>query len=70
MVNVAALMLTKARWVDSLSILRSFLPFTLVVCLGIYVVGWPFLVGLLSFSLLLIGWFLIGTYCVKDLFDC
>lgn len=70
MVNVAALVYTKGQWVDSLSILRSFLPFTVVGCLGIYMVGWPFLLGLLSFSILLIGWFLIGTCCVKDLLDC
>uniref|UniRef100_A0A5B6ZYH7 Protein REVERSION-TO-ETHYLENE SENSITIVITY1 n=1 Tax=Davidia involucrata TaxID=16924 RepID=A0A5B6ZYH7_DAVIN len=70
MINVAALVLFKGQWVDSLSILRSFLPFTVMLCLGVFMVGWPFLIGLLSFSLLLIGWFLLGTYCVKTLLEC
>ncbi|XVE53906.1 hypothetical protein DITRI_Ditri03aG0039900 [Diplodiscus trichospermus] len=69
MLNVAALVLFKGRWVDSMSIIRSFLPFTLVLCLGLVLVGWPFLVGLFSFPLLLIGWFLLGTYCVKTLLE-
>ncbi|KAG8381816.1 hypothetical protein BUALT_Bualt05G0012200 [Buddleja alternifolia] len=70
MVNVAALILIKGKWVDGISVLRSFLPFILVLCLGIYMVGWPFLIGLFSFSLLLIGWFLLGTYCFKNMLDC
>ena len=70
MINVAALVLFKGRWVNGFSILRSFLPFILVICLGIFVVGWPSLIGLLSFSLLLLGWFLLATYCVKSLLEC
>ncbi|KAG9128677.1 hypothetical protein Leryth_018314 [Lithospermum erythrorhizon] len=67
MVNVAALILFKGQWADGLSILKSFFPFVLVVCLGVAMVGWQFLIGLFSFSLLLILWFLIGTYCIKRL---
>lgn len=70
MVNVAVLVLFKGRWVNTLSILRSFLPFVLVLCLGIFMVGWPFLIGLSFFSLLLVGWFLLGTYCFKNLLEC
>lgn len=70
MVNVAGLVLLKGRWVDTLSIIRSFLPFVLVLCLGMLIVGWPFLIGLLSFSLLLLAWFLLGTYCFKNLMEC
>ncbi|XP_059644804.1 protein REVERSION-TO-ETHYLENE SENSITIVITY1-like [Cornus florida] len=70
MINVAALVLFKGRWVDSLSILRSFMPFMVMLCLGIFVVGWAFLIGLLSIFLLLVGWFLFGTYCVKNLLEC
>lgn len=70
MINVAALILVKGHWVDGLSIIRSFLPFIAVLAFGIFIVGWPFLIGLLSFSFLLLGWFLAGTYCVKNLFDC
>ncbi|KAL3818958.1 hypothetical protein ACJIZ3_004863 [Penstemon smallii] len=70
MVNVAALILFKGKWVDGFSVLRSFLPFVVVLCFGIFMVGWPFLIGLFSFSFLLIGWFLLGTYCYKSLLEC
>ncbi|KMS95586.1 hypothetical protein BVRB_007020 [Beta vulgaris subsp. vulgaris] len=70
MINIAALVLYKGQWVDGMSVLRSFLPFVAVLCLGIYMVGWPFLVALLSFSLLLLTWFVVGTYFVKDILDC
>lgn len=69
MINVAALVLIKGQWVDKFSIVRSFSPFVLVLCIGITVVGWPFLMGLLSFSVLLMGWFILGTYFVKSLFE-
>ncbi|GLT25556.1 hypothetical protein SLA2020_006780 [Shorea laevis] len=70
MVNVAALVLFKAHWIDRMSVVKSFLPFAVVVCLGIALVGWPFLIGLFSFSLLLVEWFMLGTYCVKNLLEC
>lgn len=70
MINVGALILFKGHWVDLTSIIRAFLPFAVVVSVGILIVGWPFLLGLLSFSLLLLGWFLLGTYLVKNLLEC
>lgn len=70
MISVVGLVLLKGKWVGFMSILRSFFPFAAVLCMGIYVAGWPFLIALLSFSLLLIGWFLLGTYCVKSLLEC
>ncbi|KAK3224547.1 hypothetical protein Dsin_011572 [Dipteronia sinensis] len=70
MINVAALMMFKGYWINFMSVIRSFLPFTLVVSLGVMLVGWPFLIGLFSFSLLLLGWFVLGTYCFKSLLDC
>lgn len=69
MINVMALVLIKGQWVDKFSIVRSFTPFIFVLCLGIAMVGWPFLIGLLSFTMLLAGWFVLGTYYVKRLFD-
>ncbi|XP_058001819.1 protein REVERSION-TO-ETHYLENE SENSITIVITY1-like [Hevea brasiliensis] len=69
MINVAALILFKGHWIDWKSVIRSFLPFTVVICLGVVLVGWPFLIGLFSFSFLLIGWFLRGTYCSKNLLE-
>lgn len=70
MINVAALILFKGQWINSMSIIRSFLPFLLVLCTGVLMVGWPFLIGLFSFSLLLLGWFVFGTYCAKGLVEC
>ncbi|XP_039006475.1 protein REVERSION-TO-ETHYLENE SENSITIVITY1-like [Hibiscus syriacus] len=55
MLTVAALILFKGHWVDNMSIIRSFLPSMVVLCLGLVLVGWPFLVGLFLFSLLLMG---------------
>ncbi|XAR69254.1 hypothetical protein NMG60_11000770 [Bertholletia excelsa] len=70
MINVAGLILFKGHWVDTYAILRSFFPFVAVLCFGIYMVGWPFIIGSLSFSLLLIGWFLFVTYCAQNLLEC
>ncbi|KAJ0090877.1 hypothetical protein Patl1_13021 [Pistacia atlantica] len=70
MINVAALILFKGHWVNSMSIIRSFLPFVVVLCIGVLMVGWPFLIGLFSFSFLLLGWFVFGTYCVAGLIEC
>ncbi|KAF5743198.1 hypothetical protein HS088_TW09G01263 [Tripterygium wilfordii] len=70
MISVAALILFKGSWINFLSIIKSFLPFTVVLCLGLLLVGWPFLIGLFSFSLLLMGWYVLGTYCFKNLLEC
>ncbi|KAL2900234.1 Protein REVERSION-TO-ETHYLENE SENSITIVITY1 [Bienertia sinuspersici] len=70
MINIAALVLCKGHWVDAKSVLRSFLPFITVLCLGVYMVGWPFLIALLTFSLLILAWFVVGTYFFKNLLDC
>ncbi|ERN16452.1 protein REVERSION-TO-ETHYLENE SENSITIVITY1 [Amborella trichopoda] len=67
--NIGALVLLRARWVDPTSVLRSFFPFAVVLALGIFMVGPPFLLGLASFSLLLFIWFVFGTYCVKNLVE-
>ncbi|KAJ6732598.1 hypothetical protein OIU79_003645 [Salix purpurea] len=70
MIDVAILILSKGHWIEWKSVVRSFLPFAIVLCLGVVLVGWPFLVGLFSFSLLLMGWFLLGTYCFKSMLEC
>ncbi|PKA57284.1 Protein reversion to ethylene sensitivity 1 [Apostasia shenzhenica] len=67
--NLMALILLKAQWVDIMSILRSFYPFAIVLCFGMFMAGWSFLIGLVSFSTLLVGWFFLGTYCVKNLVE-
>lgn len=70
MLNVAALVLWKGQWVDVMSIMRSFLPFLVVLCIGVYMVGWPFIVGQLSFALMLLTWFVFATYFAKDILEC
>ncbi|KAK8523327.1 hypothetical protein V6N13_113277 [Hibiscus sabdariffa] len=69
MIAVAALLMFKGQWVDFMSIVRSFLPFVVVFCLGLVLVGWAFVIGLFLISLLLLVWFLLGTYCVKTLLE-
>ncbi|KAK4378652.1 hypothetical protein RND71_000514 [Anisodus tanguticus] len=69
MVNVWALMLSKGHWVDGSAILRSFVPFIVMLCYGVLMLGWPFVVIMLSFFLLIAGWYLLITYCFKNLVD-
>lgn len=68
-ITVILLILRKGQWVDRKAIARSFAPFAIVMCLGFFVVGWPFLVGWAIFNFLLIGWFVMGTYLIKGLID-
>lgn len=67
--NISAMILWRGRWVDGQSVVRSFFPFTLVLFIGIYMAGWPFLIGLAVFSLLFLGWNIIGIYFVKNLIE-
>lgn len=66
-VNLATFIFLKARWVDKLSVLRSFLPFVIVSGIGLYLGGTTYLTFLVFFAFLLVGWFLLGTYCFKNL---
>lgn len=66
-VNLATLIFLKGRWVNKAAIVRSFLPFVIVLCIGLLLGGWMFLIGLVSFAFILVGWFLLGTYCFKNL---
>lgn len=66
-VNVAALILLKGRWVSKAAMVRSYLPFVIVFCLGVTFGGGTFLTFLAFFTFLLVGWFVLGTYCVRNL---
>ncbi|XP_031474029.1 protein REVERSION-TO-ETHYLENE SENSITIVITY1 [Nymphaea colorata] len=68
-VNLAVLILFKGKWVNHGAVVRSFLPFIVVLCAGIIVAGWPTVIGLASFSLLLIGWFVFVSYFAKNLIE-
>lgn len=67
--NVAGLILWRGRWVNPTAVLRSFFPFVAVMSVGIVMAGWSFVAGFAMFSLLFIGWFVLGTYCITKLMD-
>ncbi|KAH7849232.1 hypothetical protein Vadar_014957 [Vaccinium darrowii] len=66
-VNVAALIFLKGQWVNKASMVRSYLPFVVVFSLGLTIGGWTFTTFLAFFTFLLVGWFLLGTYCFRNL---
>ncbi|XP_054824163.1 protein RTE1-HOMOLOG isoform X3 [Prosopis cineraria] len=66
-VNLAIYILLNGSWVCTASILKSVLPFTVVVFLGITFGGFTFLAYWSFFTFALFGWFLLGTYCFKNL---
>lgn len=66
-VNLAALIFLKGRWVSTGSMVRSVLPFFISFALGLAFGGLTFLTYWAFFTCFLVGWFLLGTYCFKDL---
>ncbi|XP_031402886.1 protein RTE1-HOMOLOG isoform X2 [Punica granatum] len=66
-VNLATLVFLNGQWVSTGAIVRSILPFGVVFVLGLLFGGSTFLMVWAFFVILLIGWFLLGTYCFKDL---
>lgn len=66
-VNLAALIFLKGRWVSTGSVVRSVLPFFITFALGLAFGGLTFLTYWAFFTCFLVGWFLLGTYCFKDL---
>ncbi|KAL8168295.1 hypothetical protein V2J09_009794 [Rumex salicifolius] len=66
-VSLALLILFKGRWVSRGSALRSLLPFFVVLAIGLAIGGLSFLNYLAIFCFILCGWFLIGSYCFKNL---
>ncbi|KAG5069734.1 hypothetical protein AAZX31_01G157600 [Glycine max] len=66
-VNLAIFILFNGRWVSKASMLRSILPFVVVFFLGVTFWGFTFLKFWFFFTSILIGWFLLGTYCFKNL---
>ncbi|KAL8473826.1 hypothetical protein ACS0TY_030618 [Phlomoides rotata] len=66
-VNVAILIFIRGQFVSRLAILRTYLPFILVLCIGLAFGGEIFLAYLAIFIFILVGWFLTGTYFFKKL---
>eukprot|EP00897_Mesotaenium_endlicherianum_P010365 jgi/Mesen1/9357/ME000061S08806 len=66
-VDLAVMMISSGSWVSSRSVMSAFLPFLVVVALGVGLIGSSFLVGWAMFATLLTGWYLTGTYGLKDM---
>lgn len=66
-VNLAVLMFVKGRWVSRGAMVKSFLPFAIIVPIGLAIGGLSFLKFLAFFCFVLVGWFVLGSYCFKSL---
>ncbi|KAL3644168.1 hypothetical protein CASFOL_012100 [Castilleja foliolosa] len=66
-VNLALLILIKGRFVSKLAILQTYSPFVVVFGFGLALGGQTFLTCLAIFDFLLVGWFLVATYCIRKL---
>lgn len=66
-VNVAALILLKGKWVNTPSMVQSYMSFMVVFFMGITFGGASFLMFLAFFVFLLFGWYLCGTYYFKNI---
>lgn len=66
-VNVAALILFKGKWVDTQSMVQSYLSFMVVFFMGVTFGGAAFLTFLAFLVFLLFGWYLCGTYYFKNI---
>ena len=66
-VNLATLVFLESKWVSKASMVRSLLPFFIILTLGLAFGGLNFLTFMAFFTFSVVGWFLLGTYCFKDL---
>ena len=68
-VSLAAVMFLRGRWVSTVSVVKTLLPFAVVLSIGTFLGGTTFLTGLLAFAAAMTVWFLVGTYCIKGLIE-
>ncbi|KAJ0963155.1 hypothetical protein J5N97_028277 [Dioscorea zingiberensis] len=66
-VNLAVWLFLKGKWVNKRAVVKSFLPFAVVLGIGLLFGGPRFFIYLVVFSTVLVSWFLIGTYCFRTL---
>ncbi|KMZ72882.1 hypothetical protein ZOSMA_159G00460 [Zostera marina] len=66
-VNLAALIFIKGVWIRRSSFVRTLIPVLVVLGLGFMFGKLTFLASLAAFYVIMVGWFIIGTYCFKDL---
>ena len=68
-VSLAAVMFLRGRWVSTVSVVKTFLPFAVVLSIGTHLGGMKYLIGIVAFAVVMTGWFLVGTYCIKGLIE-
>jgi len=68
-VSLAAVMFLRGHWVSTVSVVKTFLPFAVVLSIGTLLGGMTFLIGIVAFAAVMTGWFLVGTYCIKGLIE-
>ncbi|CAN8254762.1 unnamed protein product [Cochlearia groenlandica] len=66
-VNLAALLFFKGRWVSKTAMVKSLLPTVIIYAVGILLGGWTFLASCSILAVLLTVWFTMGTFCFKKL---
>lgn len=65
-VNLAILIFIKGQFVSKLAVSKTYLPFLLIFILGLGLGGQSFLTYLAIFIFILVGWFVAGTYCFRN----
>ncbi|KAI4381741.1 hypothetical protein MLD38_007787 [Melastoma candidum] len=65
-VNLAILFLSEGRWVNKGAIIKTILPFCITFGLGLLLGGPTFLTMWAAATFLLVGWFILGTYCFRN----
>lgn len=63
--NLAMLIFSKGQFVDRPAMLRTYVPFVVVFVLGLLLGGDFFLNTLFLFIFVIVGWFVLGSYCFK-----
>ncbi|KAL7104594.1 hypothetical protein ACP275_08G255400 [Erythranthe tilingii] len=66
-VSLAVLIFIKGKFVNKTAVVKTYLPFVVVFTLGLFVGGEAFLTYLALFIFVLVGWFIIGSYCFRKL---
>lgn len=66
-VNLAIFIFLNGSWVSKSAFVKSYLPFIIVFVMGLTFGGWSFITYLAAFVFLLVGWFVLGSYCFKKL---
>jgi hypothetical protein len=70
LVDVLLLALVKGEFVSVEGFLRAYVPFVVVMSIGLYLAGWAFFFFWAGFAALLLGWFTYGTYAFGGYIDC